>query len=404
MYKLVIVAGKLRGEEYILDQKEMVLGRDAECEIHLPIDGISKKHLKFFISEGSLYVEDLKSANGTFVNGKLVKRGSLSDGDKISIPDTIIQIVYVEERKVYVNKVVLSSEEDDDDPFSPRVIPNGLAAKFLYYFKYKFMNIVHNFNTEYEWRVLFAILLFIFIVINISLTIFPILLDSKLILLHEVAKRGAHYAEEIGRINARALEQKQLDQVKTNFLNTEDGVESYELFDLDGRIVRPLGKLNDYISDNFSVQVREWAMKTRAGGGEEVLKKQLDSDKIGIGRKIMAFNSKLGESEPVGVIAIKFAPKSLAVEAVKSSKAYLETLITSAIAALVFFAIIYYLTTRPIEEMRYQIELALRGKIKALDSKYLMSEVGGLRNSINALLQRLRELQKDEFDSDLDEI
>src|SRR5690606_37366891 len=42
------------------------------------------------------------------------------------------------------------------------------------------------------------------------------------------------------------------------------------------------------------------------------------------------------------------------------------------------------------------IEEALRGKRKGLESSYLMDELGPLRNSINSLLQRIRELNKED--------
>lgn len=403
MYKLVVVGGRLRGEEFLIEEKESTLGRDSECEIYLPIAGISKRHFKIYVSDEVAFIEDLGSANGTFVNGKIVKRGTIKDKDKIALPDCILQVVYIEERKVIIKKSI-TSEDDDADPFAPTDMPDSILGKIIFYFKFKIMPIAHNFNHEYEWKILFAIFLCIFVVVNISLTIFPILSDSKILLLHETAKRGAHYAEEIGRINSRALEKKNIDQVDTHFLDNEDGVESYELFDLEGRIVRPLGKINEYISDPFSVQTKEWAMKTKLDNGKRVLKKILDKGEIGIGKKIMAYNSKLGVFEPVGVIAIRFAPRSLAIEAVKSSKAYLESLITSGLVAILFFAIIYYLTVRPIDEMKYQIEMALRGKIKNLTSDYLMLELNPLRNSINAVLQKIRELQNDSSDSEFEEM
>ena len=54
--------------------------------------------------------------------------------------------------------------------------------------------------------------------------------------------------------------------------------------------------------------------------------------------------------------------------------------------------------------MRFQIEEALRGKRRNLESDYLWSEFNPLRNSINTVLQRIRELQKDEADDEFVEI
>jgi nitrogen fixation/metabolism regulation signal transduction histidine kinase len=63
--------------------------------------------------------------------------------------------------------------------------------------------------------------------------------------------------------------------------------------------------------------------------------------------------------------------------------------------AILFFGIVYYMTTRPLDELRIQIERVLRGRQKELDSKTMFKEIYPLRNTINSLLTRLKELQND---------
>jgi transcriptional regulator with PAS, ATPase and Fis domain len=59
---------------------------------------------------------------------------------------------------------------------------------------------------------------------------------------------------------------------------------------------------------------------------------------------------------------------------------------------------------RPLEEIRYQLEEALRGKRRGVESKLLFEELGQVRNAINTSLQRIRELQRDETDVDPNDI
>ena len=401
MYKLVAVGGKLRGQEFVLENGENTLGRSEDCDITLGVNGVSKKHMSITVTDDVAYVQDMGSSNGTFLNGKIIKRATAKNGDKIALPDLILQVVYVKEKKVIVKKKATNDEEEEEDIdviFKGGNPPDNIVGKILHLFKYRVMNVIHGINEEYEWKYLLGIVLTVFVFVVVTLIIYPVLQSTKQILLFETAKRGAHYAEEISRMNSRALESKNLDQVNTQFLNSEDGVQQYELFDLEGRIVRPMEKLNDYISDPFSVQVREWAMATKDDDGNKVYKKLLGGDEIGIGKKIMAYNARLGIMEPVGIISIRFTPKSLAVEATKSQKAYLESIVTALLAAIVFFGVVYYMTLRPLEEMKYQIEEALRGKRRNLESRYLMGELSPLRNSINSVLQRIRELQNEDHD------
>lgn len=406
MYKLVVVAGKMRGEEFVLEEGENTLGRSEDCSVYFPVPGVSKKHLSITVSKDSAYIKDLGSSNGTFLNGKIIKRATAKTGDKIALPDSILQVVYVEEKKKIIHKKAQQADDDDETEeefYSGGEPPDHIPGKIQHAFKYKFMPLLHGINEEYEWRHLFAILLTVASLITITLTIIPVLRDNRTLLLEEIERRGIYYADEIARTNSRALEQKELNQIVVNFLDDKrTGVKSYELFDSEGRIYRPTEKLNEYIEDPFSIQTREWAMNANKSS-ENVYTKSLDNGEIGIGRKITAYNPRLGSSETVGIVAFRFIPESLQLERVRAQRSYLESLVKSILVAVFLFAIVYYLTLRPIEEMRYQIEEALRGRRRNLESKYLMGELSPLRNSINSLLQRLRELQ-DNDDSEFAEV
>lgn len=404
MFKLVVVGGKSRGQEFVLKTGDNTLGRDNSCDIHFQIEGVSKKHLTMTVTDDVVYLQDMSSANGTFLNGKLIKRATVKSGDKIGLPNAVLQLVYVQEKKIVIKKKVVSQrelEESIDDLLNGGVPPDSLVKKIFWFFKYKIMPTLHGINQEYEWRVLLAIFTAAFALITISLTIFPVLQDSKEVLVTEIANRGAHYAEEIGRMNAAALEQKNLERIDTTFLDSEEGVVSYELFDLEGRIVRPISRLNEYTNDPFSVQTREWFAVNK---NSKVKKQLLENSQIGIGKIILAYNARTGIPEPVGIIAIRFAPRTLAIEATKSSRLYFESLITSFLVAIIFFGVVYYLTLKPIEEIRYQTEEALRGKRRTIESKLLFEELNPVRNAINTGLQRIRELQRDESEIDPNDI
>lgn len=75
------------GEEYPL-RGEMLVGREVECAIPLGSGHISRYHAKINVSLNGVYVEDLGSTNGTFVNGQRTKgRVRLNVGDEVAFDD-----------------------------------------------------------------------------------------------------------------------------------------------------------------------------------------------------------------------------------------------------------------------------------------------------------------------------
>ena len=78
----------------------------------------------------------------------------------------------------------------------------------------------------------------------------------------------------------------------------------------------------------------------------------------------------------------------------------MEALAISILICVLFYGFIYFLTLRPIEEIRFLAEEGMKGKVRNVEGKYLMNELNNLKNSINTLLHRNRELSNeggDEF-------
>jgi diguanylate cyclase (GGDEF)-like protein len=90
---LIVLAGATVGEMYKLPRGEATIGRSGAAEIRIHDDGVSRAHAKIQSSKdgAQLVLEDLKSRNGTYVNGKRVEGSiALADGDKIQIGRTTI--------------------------------------------------------------------------------------------------------------------------------------------------------------------------------------------------------------------------------------------------------------------------------------------------------------------------
>ena len=87
---LIVLAGENLGRMYRIDQLETIVGRAAEAGIRLEDDGVSRKHAKICQADGEVWVEDMRSANGTIVNGQVVERRVLHDGDKIQMGSTTV--------------------------------------------------------------------------------------------------------------------------------------------------------------------------------------------------------------------------------------------------------------------------------------------------------------------------
>lgn len=95
---LIVLAGENLGQMFRLEQPETILGRSSDATFRLPDDGVSRLHAKVSQIADEVWVEDLKSVNGTLINGQRIARALLRDGDKIQMGSTtILKFTYSDE-------------------------------------------------------------------------------------------------------------------------------------------------------------------------------------------------------------------------------------------------------------------------------------------------------------------
>lgn len=71
--------------QYTLAEDRVGIGRDADNQLHLLGDSISRHHAEVVRDGGHFEIQDLGSENGTFVNGEVADSHELSDGDVVHV-------------------------------------------------------------------------------------------------------------------------------------------------------------------------------------------------------------------------------------------------------------------------------------------------------------------------------
>ena len=117
MTELVIQSGKLQGKRLILPAKEMLVGRDEDCDLRIGSASVSRKHCVIKNSAEGILVTDLGSQNGTLVNDVPIKAPTLlREGDVLRIGSTLLSVPAVQKAKVSAggNQAKVSDNEIAD--------------------------------------------------------------------------------------------------------------------------------------------------------------------------------------------------------------------------------------------------------------------------------------------------
>ncbi len=95
-FLLTIAEGKEAGREFVFEQPSVTIGRTSECDVILYDPGVSRRHARIFAEGAGYFVEDMGSSNGTKVNGSVVQKAKLNQGDAISLGPVVFNFAPVE--------------------------------------------------------------------------------------------------------------------------------------------------------------------------------------------------------------------------------------------------------------------------------------------------------------------
>ena len=93
--KLVVVGGEAKQTEVRLKVLPTIIGRGREATLTLPHPLVSRQHCEIFEENGRLYVKDLSSLNGTYLNNERI------EGQQPFDPDQLLTLGNVTFRAVY---------------------------------------------------------------------------------------------------------------------------------------------------------------------------------------------------------------------------------------------------------------------------------------------------------------
>ncbi|MEZ4649307.1 MAG: FHA domain-containing protein [Candidatus Eisenbacteria bacterium] len=99
---IIAVRVSLKGrpvKEFRFSETRISIGRDPGSNVFLDNPGISREHAVLERKGNGLYVQDMGSANGTFLNDEQIRRERVREGDKIRIGKFLLELEIIDDRR-----------------------------------------------------------------------------------------------------------------------------------------------------------------------------------------------------------------------------------------------------------------------------------------------------------------
>ncbi|MFV5343995.1 FHA domain-containing protein [Acinetobacter oleivorans] len=119
-WKLQAITGEITGQEISVD-RDMLVGRHQDADVLLQAAEISRRHAALLLKDQLLWVQDLNSSNGTFVNDiRIEQEKQLHDGD-------IVQFASFKFSVLAPAKEILDLPEIEAEPVQTAALTQDLS-------------------------------------------------------------------------------------------------------------------------------------------------------------------------------------------------------------------------------------------------------------------------------------
>jgi hypothetical protein len=395
--KLVVIAGPNRGAAYFLEEGETTFGRATDAGIMLASTQVSKKHFSLLNNHGKVELKDLGSANGTFLNGVLVKKKLAKNHDRISAGPFVLEIL-VPELPAKVGATPISSSPTPEMVIEEGQFkmeeeqPKSIVGKMWKKFDDTFLPVMYDFYEKLDYPTLIALMFTVYVVLSLGFAVYPVLQRSREEVMREAEHQSIYISEQVAYLNRQNILEGKEGSLITDFAERESHVKEVVIANMEGRILAPGNRLNEAYNNPIFLKYRSSVdQKQRAGQdwNKPRIFRDIDADEIYAFTPVPILSKTKGINIPGAIATVIYSTASLALDPGTVSSVYLEALFWSAIVGVVFLYLLYRVTHKPLEKLSEDMDKVLKGDAESVEKKYKNDIVDSLIDNVNAALGRI---------------
>ena len=440
MWKIRFLNGQLHGQEIPLQEGKYLLGRGEDCQITIPDSGISKKHAELEIDKEGVFIQDLKSSNGTFLNGVKIQESDIQDKDKVSLSQTTFDIVHAKDdhkswpqqgmhvpgpHPAYpghgmhvpghqphapVPQGISPGIPPAGTPYNP-ALPQGPANAdeankappkltlknwFINYIDTVVLPGVYKLPSLMELKWVVAGFLIFFVVMITILSAFPLIQILNASVAQESMNHAESIARTLSRMNHSAIKNRIHSSADVDYALGRPGVsKAFIINALNGQIIAPAEKAHTYSSLPF-------VHKGRTTG--EVFVKKIDSNTVGAMAPISFFNRKTNTESASAYSVVIYDMGALSSGNKRVISLLAQNCFIALVLGLLVFFFLYKIIEFPIVSLNKQLSKALQDESISVEMDYDFKPLQNLSANINSALTRISSAQESQNTSDYDRI
>lgn len=406
MWALRVLNGALAGKVINLKSGRNTLGRSPQCDISIPSTGISKEHCEIQVYPDKILIVDLKSSNGTFLNGVRIQNATLRMGDKMTVHDVILELAPAQEKRVIIRTAPAPTPHVSMPPMSGNAAPalhmDMQQAPPQPTMQQKMpvqtnvvehaMNQVHEYIEkvalpgiyklpqwfEYRWVLGGFVVLFVFLVTLLAMV--PTFRSAKEGVMGESLRRAQSVSRHLAEINQKALLEGQYSALSTHSAELEEGVKDVFIVQKsDGMILAPPSRAGRIADESFVHKARS---------EDRPIAAELSGDLIGASSPIGQFDPATGLPSVKAYAVVIYDISGMVLDQSRAISLFMQILVLAAVIGSILLFFLIKLVEKPVKELNENLDNAMRERRDNITMPYLYPDLQALIGNVNSLLSR----------------
>lgn len=386
MWSIQFLNGPLKGQ-HIKIQDQDILGRSKSCKIHVPHNSVSKKHCRFYLQDGQLYIEDLNSSNGSFLNGKKITNTQIHNGAQLNLHD--LQAVITSGDQVF------DFQEPQNTKSATEKNTKFNSIKELLHNKIETVVLpgIYKLPELLDFHYVLGIFLLGFVLIMTSLSYIPLGTLLKSSIQNESQKRALGIAKHLASLNKVYLQKGPRAAISISVALQESGVEQAFIISAENnRIIAPLSEQGKFPPENIN------NLFTGINKNKDYFK-QLDSSTI-IAIKPIQSLSQTAELKTLAYAVVIYNMGSLSFTDGRALSLFIQTLFIGLLIGSILFFFLFKIISYIFNQLQKQIHSSLEDNQGNVNIPYQFPPLQKCIEQINNILNRIALLKDKENQSE----
>ncbi|MFN7825583.1 MAG: FHA domain-containing protein [Pseudobdellovibrionaceae bacterium] len=381
MWALRILSGPQAGQVYLLKNGKNRMGRSVENDFQLNGNGISKNHFDVTVFPDKVILTDLKSSNGTFLNGLRVHHSVIRLGDKLAAHDILFEIILAPEKRTQATALPVATRTPafqqnlptysqpfptlsqngfphpdlgaplQRDEASRRAAQDSLSVRLQKYVNEVVMPSLHRLVEVFEFQKVILGFALAFVLMVTLLSMLPMNQITSESIETESRRRALTVARALANANQRVLRGNDISSFSTDLILREDGIEDVYILSKDGSILAP--------PERAGSTPKQAGFAKAIKGQTKDMTDKLSGGLIAASTPILAFDADLQANTAKAHVVVIYNPGSLKFDDGRALSLFFQMLVLASLIGGVLFFLMYKLIEYPFIRLNAELDSAI---------------------------------------------